>query len=139
MKIISPNQHSKTPIKLLPFYPQERKHKSLGSCCQTGESYLNKTRFSYVSTDLNTTLPLTIYSTPIQDSNFNEKWNNDTETGLPGKEWKMDVSFRILSVTELFDEKRSQNTAKNKRNRQSSGRKQKLEVSLSKRNKPVTS
>jgi hypothetical protein len=135
MKIISRSHLSKSQRHSLPNNQQEVKRKSLGYCCEMGESPLNTTRFSKSSTDPNTTLPLSSESL-LRDTAINRSLTTNTmDSKLVAKEWKVQLNCRILSVTEIIGEKRGPNPGRSSNNEHSVCKRQKLEVSLSKRNR----
>jgi hypothetical protein len=135
MKIISRSHLSKAKRHSLPNPLQEEKRKSLGYCCEMGEESLNMTRISKSKTDPNTTLPFSTAS-PLHDTTTNGSLTTNTQDSkLVPKEWKVQLNCRILSVTEIIGEKKAPNSGRTSNTGPSVCKRQKIEVSLSKRNK----
>lgn len=136
MKIISRSHLSKSKRHSLPNpLQEEEKRKSLGYCCQMGEEPLNMTRTSISKTDPNTTLPFSTAS-PLHDTTINRSLTTNThDSKLVAKEWKVQLNCRILSVTEIIGEKKVPNSGRSSNTGQPVYKRQKLEVSLSKRSK----
>lgn len=135
MKIISRSHLCKAKRHSLPNPLQEEKQKSLAYCCEMGEEPLGLTHFSKSKTDPNTTIPFGTMS-PLHDTTINGSLTTNTQDSkLVAKEWKVQLNCRILSVTEIIGEKKAPNSGRSNNTGQSVCKRQKLEVSLSKRNK----